>query len=330
MGHLGVKYRAIVFLYHVHMLWQLLFILTVTFPLSTARSQLWNVLQNREIRLEKRMQKMEESNMRKTIKAPICANERLKSEREKRGWTRDYVAGKIGSDTHTIGRWERGATTPSPYYRQKLCELFGMNAEELGFFKDEVKDSPELHPVQGVQPHEKTSAKTEHDIVGTNKAPSPQIVLGYRDLLGYIVTGIIVIIVSAILLATFSRDLLLPSFSFPSRSTPGFIQIRPGGAWINPANGSIVHDTMLLAAKAYPTHPGDPLINHVNFTAGWNGTWGIGCTAYPPTNDNTFACIANLLLLNAPAGRIRISFDVYDQVGNVNLAPNGIHAVFYE
>jgi hypothetical protein len=37
-----------------------------------------------------------------------------------------------------------------------------------------------------------------------------------------------------------------------------------------------------------------------------------------------------VLLLYAPAGWIRISFDVYDQVGNVNLAPNGVHAVFYE
>lgn len=56
-------------------------------------------------------------------------NVRLRSEREKRGWSRDYVAENIGSDLRSVGRWERGTTSPTPYYRQALCELFGMNRE---------------------------------------------------------------------------------------------------------------------------------------------------------------------------------------------------------
>ncbi len=275
------------------------------------------------IELERWLQSVKETNTNKTPGGSACPNERLRSEREKRGWTRDYVAEKIGSETQSIGRWERGATSPSPYYRQRLCELFCMNAEELGFFKEEVKDGPELRILREEQPVEHTNAETEHDVPPIHNARPPYIVLGYRDLLGFVVTGMIVVVVSAILFATFT-------FSFTSRSPSGFMQIRPGGAWLIPVNGSIAHDTIRFAAKAYPTHAGDPPVNHVNFTVGWNGAWRIGCAAYPPTNDNVFACITNLLPFNAPAGWIRISFDVYDQAGNVNLAPNGVHTVLYE
>jgi hypothetical protein len=31
--------------------------------------------------------------------------------------------------------------------------------------------------------------------------------------------------------------------------------------------------------------------------------------------------------LGVPAGQIKVSFDVYDRQGNVNLAPNGEHTV---
>jgi WD40 repeat protein len=62
-------------------------------------------------------------------------NEKLKQARKLRGWSQGDVAQKIDSDTRNVGRWERGEVTPSPYYQQKLCELFGMNAEELGFIE---------------------------------------------------------------------------------------------------------------------------------------------------------------------------------------------------
>ena len=58
-------------------------------------------------------------------------NERLRHQREIYGWSRNYVAEKIESDPRTVARWERGKTFPSPYYRQKLCELFGKKAGEF-------------------------------------------------------------------------------------------------------------------------------------------------------------------------------------------------------
>ena len=42
----------------------------------------------------------------------------LRYERERRGWSRNYVAEKIESDPQTVGRRERGKAFPNPYFRQ--------------------------------------------------------------------------------------------------------------------------------------------------------------------------------------------------------------------
>jgi transcriptional regulator with XRE-family HTH domain len=62
----------------------------------------------------------------------------LRQERQRRGWSRAYIAEAIGvADPKTIGRWERGDAFPSAYFLQKLCDLFQMPAEELGLWQRE-------------------------------------------------------------------------------------------------------------------------------------------------------------------------------------------------
>lgn len=53
-----------------------------------------------------------------------------------RGWSQTYLAQQIGVQDYYISRWERGDVTPSPYYQQKLCTLFGKTAEELGMLQE--------------------------------------------------------------------------------------------------------------------------------------------------------------------------------------------------
>lgn len=65
-------------------------------------------------------------------------NQLLKAERELRGWSQKYVADQIGADHYYLSRWEHGSAFPSPYYRQKLCALFGKNARELGLLRAEA------------------------------------------------------------------------------------------------------------------------------------------------------------------------------------------------
>jgi transcriptional regulator with XRE-family HTH domain len=70
---------------------------------------------------------------------PKQSNNALRYEREKRGWSQSRLAELIGSDTSMISRWECGERNPDHVYQEKLCDLFGKNAEELGFIK-----SPQL------------------------------------------------------------------------------------------------------------------------------------------------------------------------------------------
>jgi hypothetical protein len=79
-----------------------------------------------------------------------------------------------------------------------------------------------------------------------------------------------------------------------------------------------------FATHAYPTNPGDPPIDHVNFTATWPGAgWRVVCTVSQPSHDDVYECDWNLD--GVPNGSLTVSFDVYDTEGNYNLAPNGTH-----
>jgi transcriptional regulator with XRE-family HTH domain len=68
---------------------------------------------------------------------------RLRQERERRGWSREYLAEHVQVDVVTVGRWERGQRLPHPIYRQKLCDLFEMNAEQLGLFLEPSQEREE-------------------------------------------------------------------------------------------------------------------------------------------------------------------------------------------
>src|SRR5690349_14883677 len=65
---------------------------------------------------------------------------RIKMEREQRGWTQSEVAERIGSTRINVSRWENGVTVPSPYYRQRLAELFEKSLLELGLIPEKSED----------------------------------------------------------------------------------------------------------------------------------------------------------------------------------------------
>jgi transcriptional regulator with XRE-family HTH domain len=67
----------------------------------------------------------------------VKPNDRLKHERELRGWSQAKLAEDIGTSQVNIGRWERGITVPHPYFREKLCTLFDKDAEALGLLSEQ-------------------------------------------------------------------------------------------------------------------------------------------------------------------------------------------------
>ncbi len=257
---------------------------------------------------------------------------KLQIEREIRGWTRKYVANKIAVAGYTIGQWERGEHRPYAEHIQKLCDLFEKNAEALGlvgesfnaeipvkFNEEEPAEANEeqLHTITSL-PHEqqREDSAFNSSIAG---ATAPSQAEKRRDFfistLGFVLALIVALSFIMYVLHPFSP-----------------LHFTPGGVWISPV-GSTVGDIIQFAAFAYPTHTGEPEIDHVNFTAFWPGVdphiWLIVCVARLPIRKDVFACKANLRLLRAQPGQIKISFDVYDRQGNVNFAPNGEHMVTY-
>jgi transcriptional regulator with XRE-family HTH domain len=68
-------------------------------------------------------------------------NYRLIEERKQRNWSQRDLADRIGTTTINVCRWERGITQPGRYFRDRLCELFGRSARDLGLFQREVVET---------------------------------------------------------------------------------------------------------------------------------------------------------------------------------------------
>lgn len=83
-------------------------------------------------------------------------NYKLKRARQLRGWSQADVAAKIDTARFTVSRWELGTQIPSPHFRQQLCDLFQMNAEELGL----IEESGEQKPVS-VEAHSEERSSEE-------------------------------------------------------------------------------------------------------------------------------------------------------------------------
>jgi DNA-binding XRE family transcriptional regulator len=80
----------------------------------------------------------------------MAPNRHLKQARELRGWSQARLAEMIGTDATTVSRWERGLFVPTPHFREKLCQCFGKNAEELGLLDALTETEPHLHGVVGL------------------------------------------------------------------------------------------------------------------------------------------------------------------------------------
>ncbi len=55
----------------------------------------------------------------------------LYQARIEREWSQQEVADLIGTTGLNVSRWERGITTPGPYFRARLCLLFGKSSQDL-------------------------------------------------------------------------------------------------------------------------------------------------------------------------------------------------------
>lgn len=78
--------------------------------------------------------------------------DRLKKEREKRGWSQDFLAEKIYVSRQSVSKWETGKNYPNIEVIIDLSDLFGITIDELLRSDEDLKakviqDSKQLaHP----------------------------------------------------------------------------------------------------------------------------------------------------------------------------------------
>lgn len=128
----------------------------------------------------------------------------LQKEREKRGWTRDYVAERVGVSAQTVGSWERGEREPFPINRQELCKLFGKNAVELGLDKEESSALEQPEQLYGVSSEVPVEYRGEHPEKLTPDRPKAR----RRQLRPLLLIASVLVVLSLIggLIAVFTRS----------------------------------------------------------------------------------------------------------------------------
>jgi len=67
-------------------------------------------------------------------------SERLKKEREKRGWSQTDLAEKIHVSRQSVSKWETGKNYPSIEVIIDLSDLFGITIDEMLRSDDELKE----------------------------------------------------------------------------------------------------------------------------------------------------------------------------------------------
>lgn len=56
----------------------------------------------------------------------------LRAARYERRWTQQELADEVKTTPVNVSRWENGHTSPTPYFRQRLCEVYRKTPAELG------------------------------------------------------------------------------------------------------------------------------------------------------------------------------------------------------
>ncbi len=93
----------------------------------------------------------------------------LADRREIVGHTQETLAEFVGVQPTTVGRWERGETSPQPWSRPKLAEALAVPIEQLDTMLAEGQPAEQRQPVAG-GPHNPHAANEpiddpEHDPV---------------------------------------------------------------------------------------------------------------------------------------------------------------------
>jgi len=85
----------------------------------------------------------------------------LTEARRLRVWSQKELAEQLGTTQVNVSRWERGLTTPTPYFRSKLMALLRKSDLELGLRPNELTENRiyQLPSCSYFSPHQQAAAK---------------------------------------------------------------------------------------------------------------------------------------------------------------------------
>jgi tetratricopeptide (TPR) repeat protein/transcriptional regulator with XRE-family HTH domain len=110
--------------------------------------------------------------MRRAQKSTPRPRLRLAEARIQYQWSQQDLADRIGTTHLNVSRWERGLTKPGPYFRSKLCSLFGKGEHELDLASTPASSSP---------PHAETISSSSETLLDPAIPLQPAIRLVGRD-----------------------------------------------------------------------------------------------------------------------------------------------------
>ena len=122
-----------------------------------------------------------------------------------------------------------------------------------------------------------------------------------------------------------------PAPSAPPMTGPTPEPLVLGGTWVKPkAGGRMTSYTTTLSARPTATGDGVTTFTEVVFSAAWAGAAPkTACRATEPGRNGAWSCMANLLALGVPPGRVTFSFDVAGAGVPVAESPDGPRRVTY-
>ena len=132
---------------------------------------------------------------------------------------------------------------------------------------------------------------------------------------------------------TASSSLTLVSGNAPASGptpTPTSAAAVLRGTWVSPSNGATIKTTMSTLTAKPAASLSDVTITKVVYSVVWGGRNPIlACIATKAASDGSWGCTADFAKLGAPLGALILSFDVYDDAGDVTHSPDGTRSVAF-
>lgn len=87
-------------------------------------------------------------------------NANLRRERVRRGWSQQRVAEQLNTTEDMVSKWERGVSKPSPFYQERLAELYNQSVEELGLVELSTANTEQIIVATQINPLDQTIKDT--------------------------------------------------------------------------------------------------------------------------------------------------------------------------